>query len=114
MRASKIHYFLFVAVCMLAAKPFVGFHAIEKHREVSLPTICVKAFTKRKLEYVAGSQFDVNSMQKQLAVRALGSLVTPFDFVSKDNRTSRGRNLNPTGYLPDFLPRYILCRSLLI
>ncbi|MBD1386131.1 hypothetical protein IDJ75_12640 [Mucilaginibacter rigui] len=52
---------------MLAAKPFIGFNALEKLQECKLPGICVKAFTKRKQEYVEDSAFDISTIQKRLA-----------------------------------------------
>lgn len=67
MSALKIHYFLFLAVFMLAAKPFVGFNAIKHIAGVKTPGIIAKAFTKRKQEYVEDSAFDVLTIQKRLA-----------------------------------------------
>jgi DNA-binding Xre family transcriptional regulator len=75
MRALKIHYFLFIAVFMLAAKPFVGFNALEKLQKRKLPGIYVKAFTKRKQEYVEDSDFDVLTIQKRLSKPRLALLV---------------------------------------
>ena len=67
MRAFKIHYFLFLAVFMLAAKPFVGFNAVKLIGKGKMPGVFVKAFTKRKQEYVEDSAFDVSAMQRRLA-----------------------------------------------
>jgi hypothetical protein len=68
MQLSKIHYVLFFAVLMLAAKPFVGFSAFDQIKKGDHSTrIIVKAFTKRKQEYVEDSAFDVSAIQKSLA-----------------------------------------------
>jgi hypothetical protein len=67
MRALKVHYFLFFAVFMLAAKPFVGFNAAKLFSSGKVPGIIVKAFTKRKQEYVDDSAFDILAVQKRLA-----------------------------------------------
>ena len=63
MRALKVHYFLFLAVFMLAAKPFVGFNAVRLFATSKKPGIVVKAFTKRKQEYVEDSPFDIFAIQ---------------------------------------------------
>ena len=80
MRAFNIYYFLFLAVFMLAAKPFVGFHAIKKIKEGKPLGICVKAFTKRKIEYVEDSAFDASTFQKRLATPVL-PLIILFTFL---------------------------------
>jgi hypothetical protein len=67
MHAWKIHYFLFLGVIMLAAKPFVGFHLVKQVKDGRPIGICVKAFTKRKLEYVEDSSYDMATFQKLLA-----------------------------------------------
>lgn len=66
MRALKVHYFLFLAVFMLAAKPFVGFSAVKQIASGKTFQIIVKAFTKRKQEYVEDSEFDISTVQKRL------------------------------------------------
>jgi hypothetical protein len=58
---------MFLAVFMLAAKPFIGFSAVKHFAEHKIPGIFVKAFTKRKQEYVEGSSFDVSTIHKRLA-----------------------------------------------
>lgn len=80
MRALKIHYFLFLAVFMLAAKPFVGFNAVKQITRGKTPGIFVKAFTKRKQEYVEDGAFDVSTIQKRLA-NPLLALTALFSFV---------------------------------
>lgn len=68
MRGLKVHYFLFLAVFMLAAKPFIGFDAIKQISRSKVPAgVVVKAFTKRKQEYVENSVYDISAIQKQLA-----------------------------------------------
>ena len=79
MRALNIHYFLFLAVFMLASKPFIGFHAVKNIREGRSPGIYVKAFTKRKQEYVEDSEFDASTIQKRLA-NPLLALTVLFSF----------------------------------
>jgi hypothetical protein len=80
MRALKVHYFLFLAVFMLAAKPFIGFNAITHIERGKMPGVFVKAFTKRKLEYVEDSAFDASTIQKRLA-NPLLALTVLFSFV---------------------------------
>jgi len=63
---SAIVFFCFAAF-MLMAKPFVGFRAYSELRQVTRSNICVKAFTKRKQEYVEDSIFDLQSIVKKLA-----------------------------------------------
>lgn len=75
MRALKVHYFLFLAVFMLAAKPFVGFSAVKLIGKGKIPGVFVKAFTKRKQEYVEDSTFDISAIQKRLANPLLASTV---------------------------------------
>ncbi|MFA6086937.1 hypothetical protein [Mucilaginibacter sp.] len=67
MSAKKFCYFLFFAVFMLAAKPFLGFLVIKKIKDGKPIGICIKAFTKRKIEYVQDSAFDASAVQKRLA-----------------------------------------------
>lgn len=67
MQAFKIHYFLFFAVLMLTAKPFVGFSALKQMHTGRPSKIFVKAFTKRKQEYVEDGDFDTTFVYKQLA-----------------------------------------------
>jgi hypothetical protein len=55
------------AVMMLVAKPFIGFNASARVHSLTHLNICVKAFTKRKKEYVEDSSFDAISIQKKLA-----------------------------------------------
>jgi hypothetical protein len=55
------------AVMMLVAKPFIGFNASNQVNHLTHLSICVKAFTKRKQEYVEDSSFDVIAIQKKLA-----------------------------------------------
>jgi hypothetical protein len=68
MSVIKVHYFLFLAVLMLAAKPFIGFNALTQIAKGKTPDgIVVKAFTKRKQEYVEDSNFDITTIHKRLA-----------------------------------------------
>ena len=63
---SVIIYFCF-AVMMLVAKPFIGFKVFDGTCHLTHSSICVKAFTKRKQEYVENGSFDIISIQKKLA-----------------------------------------------
>ncbi|HEY8927941.1 MAG TPA: hypothetical protein VIM55_02025 [Mucilaginibacter sp.] len=63
---SAIVFFCFAAF-MLMAKPFVGFKAYSALRQLTRSNICVKAFTKRKQEYVEDSGFDLQQIIKRLA-----------------------------------------------
>lgn len=67
MQALKVKYILFFAVLMFAAKPFVGFSVFKQIRLGTTPKIFVKAFTKRKQEFVEDGDFDIYSIQKKLA-----------------------------------------------
>jgi len=80
MSTLKIHYFLFFAVFMLAAKPFVGFNAVKLFAKGKTPGIIAKAFTKRKQEYVEDSTFDVSAIQKRLT-NPLLALTVLFSFL---------------------------------
>lgn len=80
MQAFKIHYFLFFAVLMLTAKPFVGFSALKQMHTGSPAKIFVKAFTKRKQEYVEDGDFDITVVYKQLA-KPLLALTVLFSFL---------------------------------
>lgn len=122
MQRLNIHSFLFLAVFMLAAKPFVGFNAIKQIEDSKVPTIFVKAFTKRKQEYVEDSTFDVSTIQKRLASPNLRLTVlfavllnTLFPFIFR-----KARQIT-TGILSDmhfnlFSPphRYLLAGKLII
>lgn len=68
MKPLKFKFFLFAAVFMFAAKPFVGFSFFNRIQPSwNDTTILVKAFTKRKQEYVEDSEFDIISIQQHLA-----------------------------------------------
>lgn len=74
---NTVKFFLFIAVCMFAAKPFLGFKVItgshpHRHTHVS---IVVKAFSKRKQEFNEDSEFNIYGIQKRLADPALPSLL---------------------------------------
>ena len=122
MHASKVHYFLFLAVLMLAAKPFLGFNAVKHHAERKIPRVFVKAFTKRKQEYVENSSFDVSAIQKRLA-NPLLALTVLFSFLlnSLFPLIFRKAKEVTTGILSDIhlslfppLHRYLLSGKLII
>jgi hypothetical protein len=122
MRSSKIHYFLFLAVFMLAAKPFIGFDAMKHFSNVQCPGIIMKAFTKRKQEYVEGSSFDISTINKRLADPLLAlTLLFPallnifFPYIFRKSRQVTA------GFLSDIhlslfppLHRYLLSGKLII
>ncbi|SDF22679.1 hypothetical protein SAMN05216464_114143 [Mucilaginibacter pineti] len=122
MQALKFHYFLFLAVLMLAAKPFVGFHAIKQIESGKAPEILVKSFTKRKQEYVEDSVFDITTIQKQLA-NPLLELTVLFSFLLNTLFPSifrKAKNVT-AGILSDLrlslfppLHRYLLSGKLII
>lgn len=64
-RSAKISFIL--AVMLLAAKPFLGFSMFSRSHPPAQNSIFVKAFTKRKQEYVENSKFDIIAIQKKLA-----------------------------------------------
>ena len=122
MSIVKIHYFLFLAVIMLAAKPFVGFHAIKKIQSEKPIGICVKAFTKRKQEYVEDSSFDVSTIQKRLANPVLAltilfsgllNVLFPLLFKKIGQVTSGLLNAIYLSLFPP-LPRYLLSGKMII
>ncbi|BAU54587.1 hypothetical protein [Mucilaginibacter gotjawali] len=61
----KILFFL--AVLFFVAKPFLGFCMFSRLNPPSTVSIFVKAFTKRKQEYVKDSKFDIQTIQQKLA-----------------------------------------------
>jgi hypothetical protein len=67
MQAFKINFFLFIAVFMFAAKPFVGFSMQQHFMGKNHPTILVKSFTKRKQEHPDESEFNISTVLKRLA-----------------------------------------------
>lgn len=113
---------MFLAVFMLATKPFVGFQAVKNIQVGKPAAICVKAFTKRKLEYVEDSPFDVLTVQKRLAnpLLALNVLFTALlntlfpSFQSDARRVTNGFLLNIRLSLSPLLHRYLLSGKLVI
>jgi hypothetical protein len=94
----KILFFL--AVLFFVAKPFLGFSMFTRSNPPSAASIFVKAFTKRKQEYVKDSKFDIQTIQKKLADPAnqlllgLGFLLSIlFPLLSFDKIWVSSRNL---------------------
>ncbi|MDB5090519.1 MAG: hypothetical protein JWR09_4513, partial [Mucilaginibacter sp.] len=86
------------AVIMLVAKPFIGFNASKQVSHLTQLNICVKAFTKRKQEFIENGSFDVLSIQKNLADPAkqffllfsfLLGIILPFTLGIADNISNR-------------------------
>ena|ERR1700733_8482517 len=86
-----------VGVLLFVAKPFIGF-ALDASSPVSEASILIKAFTKRKHEYVENSRFDAKTIQKQLAdpvnqlfllFSALLTIIFPLIFAAGFNITNR-------------------------
>ena len=65
LKSAKIYFFF--AVLLLVAKPFLGFTMFSRMHPPSNENIFVKAFLKRKQEYVENSKFDMIAIQKKLA-----------------------------------------------
>lgn len=117
---SAIIFFCF-AVLMLVAKPFIGFNSLANINRLKHLSICVKAFTKRKQEYVEDSSFDTTFVQKKLAkpldlvlihFAVLLALILPFAFAAQNlsNRALRRLRL----CLSPAHPSYLLNCSLTI
>ncbi|MEP6610453.1 MAG: hypothetical protein ABJA76_01165 [Mucilaginibacter sp.] len=117
---SAIIFFCF-AVLMLVAKPFIGFNSLANINRLKHLSICVKAFTKRKQEYVEGGSFDITFVQKKLAkpldlvllhFAALLAIILPFAFAAQNlsNRTLRRLQLS----LYPTQPSYLLNSNLII
>ena len=117
---SAIIFFGFAAL-MLVVKPFVGFSSLAKINQLKHLSICVKAFTKRKQEYVEGSNLDGTFAQKKLAkpldlvllhFAALLAIILPFALAAQNlsNRTLRRLQLS----LHRARPSYLLNGNLLI
>ena len=68
-----------IAVVLFVARPFLGY-TINFSNPVAAVTILVKSFTKRKLEFVENSKYDIKTVQKKLAepVNALFLLFSCF------------------------------------
>ncbi len=64
-KLAKIYFFCAVLLCV--AKPFLGFSMFSRVHPPAAESIFVKAFTKRKQEYVKNSSFDIETIAKQLA-----------------------------------------------
>lgn len=62
---SALIFFSF-AVLMFVAKPFIGFRVFKELNHIKHISICVKAFTKRKQEYVEESSLDIQTVLKKL------------------------------------------------
>jgi len=77
-KTAKILFSL--AVLFFVAKPFLGFSMFNRLNPPSEASIFVKSFTKRKLEYVKDSKFDIQTVQKKLADPAV-QLLSGFAFL---------------------------------
>lgn len=122
MHTLNIRYLLLFAVLMFTAKPFLGFslhNSLSRGNECS---IFAKAFTKRKQEYVDGSEFDITTIQKRLTNPPI-VLVTLFSFLLNKLFPAIFGSLKPISngilsaihlnLLPP-LPRYLLSGKLII
>jgi hypothetical protein len=65
--AKSAKIYLCFAVLLLVAKPFLGFSMFSSTNPPPAQSIFVKAFTKRKQEYVENSRYDIHTVQKKLA-----------------------------------------------
>jgi hypothetical protein len=64
---KSIKMYFFFAVLLFVAKPFLGFSMFSRANPPATENIFVKAFTKRKQEYVEDSCFDIAAIQAKLA-----------------------------------------------
>ncbi|MES2113389.1 MAG: hypothetical protein V4577_31845 [Bacteroidota bacterium] len=109
------------AVLMFVAKPFIGFGAFKQLHQIKHISICVKAFSKRKQEYIEGSSLDIQTVLKKLrnpadsillTFSALLSIVLPLLSGAENiaNRILRELEFR----LPPTQPYYLLNGNLLI
>jgi hypothetical protein len=59
--------FFFFAILLFVAKPFLGFSMFTSSTPPAAENIFIKAFTKRKQEFLEDSDFNVIAVQKRLA-----------------------------------------------
>ena len=81
MQAIRINILLFFAVAMFTVKPFVGFGMFHLLATDTEANILVKSFTKRKLEFVEDSDFDMKAVQQRLAQPAPFISISLFFFL---------------------------------
>ena len=122
MHTLNIRYFLLFAVLMFTAKPFLGFSLHNRLSRGNECSIFAKAFTKRKQEYVDGSEFDITTIKKRLTNPPI-VLVTLFSFLLNKLFPAIFGSLKPNSkrilsaihlnLLPP-LPRYLLSGKLII
>jgi hypothetical protein len=122
MQGIKIKYILLLAVLALAAKPFVGFALYNSILNGPESSILVKAFSKRKQEFVKNSDYDMEAVQKRLSqpdnlflvtFAFLLSLLFPFVF-SAVKRVTHNSLVTLRLNVLQPQPRYILGGTLLI
>ncbi|WP_094571173.1 hypothetical protein [Mucilaginibacter xinganensis] len=112
---KSVLIFICFAVIMLVAKPFIGFNAFSQMHHLKHLNICVKAFTKRKQEFIENSSLDITYIQKKLAdpvdqffllFSFLLGIILPFVFGTENNisnRILRRLNLSHTLYEHSYL-----------
>ena len=64
---KSVGIYLYFAVLLLVAKPFLGFTMFSRIHPPADQSIFIKSFTKRKQEYTEDSSFDMHALQKKLA-----------------------------------------------
>ncbi|MDP9046804.1 MAG: hypothetical protein M3N14_01620 [Bacteroidota bacterium] len=79
-RLKSAKFYFFLAVLLFVAKPFLGFSMVTRINPPAADNILIKSFTKRKLEYIAGGNFDINLAQKKLS-EPVQHLIVPFVFL---------------------------------
>jgi len=122
MQLFMIRYFLFLAVLALTAKPFIGFSFSGRVQSETDTNIFVKAFTKRKQEYVEDSEYDIKTVQQRLSNPVMALLLLFTFFLDKYFRAIfKSAAYLTTGFLTDIrrsqslpLHRYLLVRKLII
>lgn len=117
---SALIFFSF-AVLMFVAKPFIGFRVFKELNHIKHISICVKAFTKRKQEYIEGSNLDIQTVLKQLkkpldftlcAFAALLAIVMPLVFRAQNFSNSILQELHCS--LSPTRPAYLVNNMLII
>jgi hypothetical protein len=65
LKSAKLY--LFLAVLLFVAKPFLGFGMFNRAHPPAEDNIFIKVFSKRKLEFSEDSVFSITDVEKKLA-----------------------------------------------
>lgn len=94
---KAIKFILAIAALLFIAKPFLGFNALNKFRHSHPRLVLVKAFTKRKPEFLEDSEKEKSSFhykisnppqKKNISIALLLSFLFPFAFLLKQSQKS--------------------------